>query len=472
MFSTPERLLIALLATLLWNARSLSGAPLVDIGSLFSKDVEAEVVRWRAMGPVFEKATDAADAHFIALRPIYSSWSFPETDRAGADWLWPLAVTRRQGNETSWRALWCLGWDADRTDPGSRYRVWLMPFFFTGRDQQGQDYVALFPIGGTVREFFGRDEISFALFPLYSVSRLNDVETHNFLWPFISHTTGNGLRRFRLFPLFGWSTQEGVGAKRFVLWPFYTSAHYEAEGAAGEAYMLFPLFGRIRMENQDSWLLLPPFFRWDRSAKGKRSYCPWPFIQTASGETDRLYVWPLWGRQIEAHRESGFWLWPFGYHETRRSRREEVIRSRFFPFWYAERRAPISEAPAPATTSHRVVWPLLSNDQWGETNRLRVLDLWPMKNTPPVERNLAPLWTLYTRVKTPNAIRHEMLWGLYRWERSSSGRRVSLFPLWRMNNDSPDCSEWSILEGFAGGRRTPDGRSKRLLYFFHWQQSP
>jgi hypothetical protein len=224
---------------------------------------------------------------------------------------------------------------------------------------------------------------------------------------------------------------------------------------------------------------VPPFIRWSRSRDGTEGYFPWPFVQTASGSKDKLYLWPFWGTKATANERDSFWVWPIVSKRQERFPNYAMDRFTVLPILYMERQA--KKMPAEAGVTNTVtaryvkVWPLGSYQREGEALRWRALDLWPPKNTPQIERNFAPLWTLYSHVRTSEGAEDELLWGLFRWRRDAEGgRRGSLFPLVSWSNGGPSAEEreWSLLKGLVGYRRSNDERSYRLLYLIHWGAKP
>ena len=383
------------------------------------------------------------------------------------DFLWPVGTAKTLGKETDWWVLLGMGHDFDNTDPDSRYRTWILPVLFYGRDRAHSPYAAVFPIGGSIHEFLGRDTISFVLFPLYSRSTLNDLKTWNVLWPLISHTTGDGVDRFRVFPLYGRSVREGESCKRFVLWPFWTSASYEAPGRSGTAWVLFPVAGRVNMENQKSWMILPPLFRFSTSTEINRGYCPWPFIQYSSGTEDKFYLWPLWGHKDSANARYRFALWPIYSSREQRRNHETVRRTFVAPLLYRETRDGRDDQGQPLNYRYWKLWPLVSYERDRDRVATRLLELWPTKYTAQIERNYAPFWSLYAHRRQGQAVEDEALWGLWRRRSLESGdRRAALFPIieWQYSAESRSVEEWSLLKGLVGFRR--DGRSAtyRVLY--------
>jgi hypothetical protein len=408
-----------------------------------------------SLEPVYDNL-QTEEGSFFAVRPFYSRTELAEGEIQ--DFLWPLYSRKSFKEEQSSRALfvWITHrFDVDEENP--RTRRWLLPFYFQGRDALGNGYFALFPLGGTIHEFLGRDEITFALFPLFGKSRINDVKTTSVLWPVYSRTRGEGIRRDRVFPLAGKSVLEDKYEKRFILWPFWTAADYFHPGDSGSAWILFPLIGRAEMDNERTLWLLPPFFRFTKGEKEDRLFCPWPFIQVKENEWhSKLYVWPLWGRDRfdGGLKHRTFALWPLLWSE--RTERENLtkIHRMALPFFYLERDY-LNEPDVPEKDRKRIsnywkIWPLMSWQREQETSRFRLLELWPIKNSPPIERNWAPLWTLFKRTDHEGIIRKELLWFLWQSEREKDAGR----------------SEWSLLKGLLSYKKDADGGGDVLRLFW------
>lgn len=467
-----------------------------DAGPVAASDHALEGYdRVRIAGPLYESQSTTNGLTFSAVRPFTSSVRDAETGRAVRDVLWPLCTTWDWNNQRSWHFL-LVGFahnaDTRAADPKSRF--WLFPFVFTGRDALGERYFALFPLGGTLRDFGSRDRIEFALFPAYAHTAINDLSTHHVLWPFVAWTRGGHVDRLRVFPFYGRSA-ERKATKRFVLWPFWTSVDYHHRAETGSSYILFPLVGRVNTDRQKGWMVLPPLFRWSESDKRTQVNAPWPLIQYSRGDVDKTYIWPLWGTRSERHVDRWFCLWPLIRHDRVARSNGDLHRFVALPFLYTESVLPSTgrvarvsatgsgmaaagvaprplDAPTPAPgaalSRNVILWPLLQYRREGEDAFLRALALWPFKRTAPVDRNLAPFWTLYAHTRSGEAREDDLLWGLWRRQTAADGsHRVSLFPLWRSEHsgaiDGP--KRWAVLYGLIGHEREGLKSRFRLLYF-------
>ncbi len=470
--SATFRLRAILLLVLAFSLSSSAFAlPAFDLGFFASRDKDIHgKERFRAIGPLLESRSGDDGSSFFAARPLYSFTYEPTNkDRSLQDFLWPLASRKVRDGESYWHFLPAFGQDFDDAAARARHRCHIYPLLFTGRDKDDEPYFALFPLGGTIHEFLGRDRVAFALFPLYCRSTVNDVVTHDVLWPIFSRSTGDGVYRFKAFPFYGVSKRANRYERRFVLWPFWTSTRYNFPDNSGYSFILFPLIGRARLRDQDSWTLLPPFFKWGRTPTMMAINCPWPFLQFSSGDVNKAYIWPLWGSRKRHDGKSWFFLWPIVHGERRMiTETEELRRFLLVPIISYESQTEKEEDNS-VTVKKRYfrIWPLMSYKRSGGSTRFRALALWPGRQDSPMSRNWRPLWTIYSRDRKGALVEDEFLWGLYRHRRNHGKmRKWSLFPLfsWESRVADPELVEWNVLKGLVGYRNKDKDKSFRFLY--------
>jgi hypothetical protein len=451
--------------------------PDYDYGFLASRGTDVNGnTRTRALGPLWESASATQGWHMAALRPFYSTYEVPAEEITGQDFLWPLSTRRQRGNESL--ARYGIFFSFKHDDPNQmtgkrRYRFWLLPFYFQGRDKDGLEYKAVFPLGGTIREFLGRDEIRFVLFPIRVTSKLNDLSSSSWLWPVFSKTTGDGVEMKRVFPFYGRHTREGAFEKKFILWPIWTQTRYDYRKSSGKGFILFPLFGHTKLTDQTTWWVLPPFFRYTKGEAMDLLYAPWPFIQYSRGPVDKLFIWPLWGHKKSGVLERSFYLWPIFWNE--KVTHGDEVQRRFIaaPFFQNLKSSTPAQPDRPARVRSQKVWPLYSYRRVGEDSRFRVLELWPFSDTAAVERNWAPWWSILSRNRHGGNRDWELLWGLYRQNaREDGGRYWSLFPLFDRYREGDGRRGWSLLKGLLGSESVDSQRQLRLLYFFHLGSDP
>jgi hypothetical protein len=454
-----------------------------DAGFLACRDVAPDgSARMRALGPFYESQVATNGMTFLAVRPFYSrTWS-PEPEKRRSEYLWPVGMSRDFVGDRMWRVLQTYN-NRFQTNapPPARHRFVCFPFLYYGTDIHAERYFAVFPLGGTIHEFIGRDRIQFALFPLWTHSTINEVETYDYMWPIVSYTQGGDIYRFRIFPLYMRSVAEGEYDKHSVLWPIWNYSRYCGRNREGWGFILFPLVGASRTEAQRSWMLFPPFFRYAANTNGYRDVrCPWPFVKVRNDpvhQESSLQVWPLWGRTVRPTMRSSYGLWPlFFAHDADRDAVHFKRRWAVPLVYYCRRTVRTETGEVPPANDPREgvffrLWPLLSHERNGDVSRTRLLSLWPGSDVGSIERNYAPLWTLYSSVRDPKVRESEFLWGLYRHRKDVDGaRRVQVFPLFAAGGRSgvDGHREFSILKGLFGYQRHGMQREYRLLYLLNF----
>ncbi|WP_372846045.1 hypothetical protein [Pontiella sp.] len=401
--------------------------------------------------PLYVKQAETNGASFLAWRPFYSH-TVEDAERWRKDYLWPLYTQKGFKEETYGRILF-FGYSTDFGDERTgRDRTWILPFWYSGTSAQGEDYRAVFPFGGTIREFLGRDSISFALWPLYAKSQVNDVESTTWLWPLFSKTHGEGVDRFRALPFYSTSTLEGEFVKKSYLWPLVNTVEYTNDRNPGGGFIIVPVYGRVKTERADNYWLVAPFFRYMSSDNQWIVNAPWPFIQLADGEMHKRIFWPFYGKKRYGTLTKQYWLWPLLWNDTAEYPHYNRHRKRAVPFVHYH--ADVVTRPTPEFETGDVVsrywkiWPLMSWERNLDRSRFRTLDLWPLRNTPGIERNWAPWWTLYRRMEVEGEIGHHLLWGLYR------------------QTQDDEQFEWSLLKGLAGYKKNENNRRYRVLFMW------
>lgn len=455
-------------------AGSASGAPQGewDWGFLASRqrDVDGRM-RLRALGPFYERVEEPGSGSLLAVRPFYASERSEKSGWHHRDYLWPVARSGRLGNDLSWRILLTYGHNFDVTDSEGRYRLWILPFYFQGRDIKGRSYFAVFPLGGTISEILNQDRVQFALFPLWARTTTGKIRSWHVFWPLFSRTEGPGVDRLRIVPFYGHNHKRDQYQKRFVMWPFWTDVQYTHPRSAGSGYMIFPLWAKISLSDQTTWMAFPPILRWTRSQQMTRFHL-WPFIQYRTGVEKRFEIWPLYGRTVRHGIDSSYVLWPLGRHERLDLGDRVLTRYALYPFLQT-RSVRFRSEPGIPKERNVLVWPLASYHRSGADRRFRMLELWPVQATREVERSWAPLWTLLEYRARGDHRRTELLWGFFRTQaRGTEFRRTSLFPLFGWERDESNGQQirnWSILKGLLARDRSNSGVTYRILYGIRWR---
>jgi hypothetical protein len=375
----------------------------------------------------------------------------------------------RYGNQYRWQFCEILSLAGGPTQTESaRGRFTLFPLYFQQRSSDpSENYTALVPFYGHLKHRFGRDEIFFVMFPLYSKTRKKDVVTDNYVWPIFDLRHGNKLHGWQVWPLIGNEHKDittltnGFGEVRtngghdsfFALWPLFLK-DTSGIGTTNEERRLIsiPAFAKLRSPARDSTTVIWPLFNLvdDREKKYREWDAPWPLIVFARGEgKTTTRVWPFYSRARNATLESDFLLWPIYKRNLVHSAPLDSRRTRICFFLYYD----LLEKNTETGLARRRVdlWPLfLHHRDFNGNSRLQVLALLEpfMPSSKGIERNYSPLWSVWRSEKNPKAgaTSQSLLWNLYRREAAPTGKKCSL------------------LFGLFQYQSSPEGKRVRLFY--------
>ena len=425
---------------------------------------------WRfRIGPFFEVGQSKEGVDLFAIRPLYCRVADTNLHESITDVVWPWSSFHRREDYSDWWAFPAFDKDENVRDPLSRHTFWLLPIYCQGRTRAGNDFAALFPIHGTVRDFIWIDELHFTLFPLYLNYRQGRQETTSYLWPIYQHETGPKRERECVFPVYGVSTT-ATERSTFAFWPFWTHQVFDGPKQHGTAEMLFPVYGRVDTDAQQGWMVLPPFFSGMTATNGDSSLrCPWPFYETATRkDAQRDNAWPLWTQTETPSGHRGTIAWPFWWEDaTEVSGRCEQSET-LVPFYHATRTGIRTNGQYVADLNYVRVWPFYSRSEEPHVTRIRVPELTFMRDGQGIERNWAPFWSWYVQNQQGEALDHDLFWGLARWGwQCDHTTYAQLGPLLEWKTPPDDgCTDWKILCGLFGKEGT--GPARQFRWFWFW----
>lgn len=419
--------------------------------------------RTEVAGPLYYHLNSEM-AETWALPPFFSRTDWLGADACEYDFAYPLLTYDRFGSVYRWQLgqLFAFAGGDDQSE-NARDRFTLFPFYFQQRSpDSNQNYTALFPLYGHLKNRIFRSEIDFLLWPLYVKTvkrpaagpagesltlspiyqwldaRRGDVTTYNFLLPIFHIRHGDGLFGWQAWPLLGhehkdvttktnsWGDAEQIPGhdKLFFAWPFFLKQNRGLGSTNPESqWLLFPLYNRLRSPQRDSTSYLTPFgltLTDDRARQYRELDLPWPFVVFAWGEGKTIRrIWPLFSQAHTAAVASDFYLWPLYTHKGIKG--ETLDRQRYRLLYFLYSRTVERNTETRATKTRTDLWPLFTQ-QRGFDGRTRLQILAPLEPILPasksIDRNYSPLWSLWRSESNPQtgAKFHSFLWNLYRHE--------------------------------------------------------
>jgi len=466
-----------LMLTILWCASSALAyeATLSTLWPLwdYRASAELEYKSVHLLGPLLKYETKGVETEYT-LRPLF----YRAVDNEGAsetDVLYPVFGHRREKGINRFHILHLLKYDYGAPETGSRNRSYFFPFLFYGEEEQGK-YMAFFPIHGTLYNWFGRDRISFTLFPVYSRTERDSTRIDNILWPFFARVSGENESGFKAWPIYGQSRKENVYRKKFFLWPIFFSESLDLDtDNPREMRAVWPFYVKEDSPNRSSRTILWPFFsKIENREKGYVVWhAPWPLVRVTKGEKHHgLRFLPFFSDETIDVKRHRWYLWPL--YKIEEMDTELMMRHshRVLFFLYSDVREVKYEV---GDSMHRIeFWPLFGYKNTNGVKHLHVLSLlepfFPEKVA--IERLWSPLWRVYQQKWDQKGNRAvSLLWNLY-WSETQGDRLAwELFLIVKYIKKSEEESDLTFLKGLVRYRKGNSGKQLNLFYLpwgFHW----
>jgi hypothetical protein len=437
--------------------------PLLD----YRADDNIDYRSFHLLGPLFKSERKGEETE-SALRPLY----YRAANQSGSsqlEVLYPLLSLKSGPDSSRFNFLQLLSSDAyDGGEDRSR-KFFLFPLIFYGSDPEQGDYFAIFPLGGQLRGWFGRDEITFALFPLYGRTLKGERRIDNVLWPFFARISGKEESGYKFWPIYGQSEKIGHYRKKFFLWPIFFSEDLDLAGDNPvRRRAAFPFYLSIESAESSEQFVLWPFFskRADMVRNSTEWNFPWPLIRLTRGETRHGFrLLPFCSDEtVEANRKR-WYFWPVYKIEDTQTAKFERRRHRVLYFLYSDLREMTHDS---GQEKRRVaLWPLFSYSRQKGVRHLHVFSLlepfFP-ENTG-IEHSWAPLWRVYQQKWDQQGNRIiSLFWNLFWQEKRDQAMAWELFPLLEYARDPDEGIDWKVLKGLFRYQSGRDGKSLKLFY--------
>ncbi len=435
-----------------------------------AEDTGATSAQW--LGPLIFTHSDPQESY--GLRPFFQQSHVGNVEHGNA--LYPFFTWRRQGEYRSFSFFQLANSTVDTESaahPDNRFDVW--PFYFSREANDPADsYHALFPLGGTIKNRFGKDRINFVLFPLYARTDKSGREITHAPWPFLRFIGGEGYHGFEFWPLFGRNAHDGDYERRFCLWPLiYKSSTNLSEPVPDVALGVLPFYARDTGTGYIRETYVWPFFGYTHRTAPYRydeQRYFWPFLVQARGDDRVVNRWaPFYTHSVIKGSDKTWLLWPLYRHQHWRSdgvaqRKNQFL---FFLYWSLNQQSLTNPAAAPAHKTH--LWPLFTSWNNG-AGRRQVQALSPFEVFFPgnetVRQLWSPLFALYRYERNPDtSARHSLLWNAVTYRHGPTVTEFHLGPLFSVHAN-PVSRRIALGNGLIGLQRRAGERWHFLLFDF------
>jgi hypothetical protein len=405
--------------------------------------------RSEAVGPLFYQ--ELSDTQRItAVPPLFSYTTDEAAGLKEFDILYPLLTYDRYGDQYRWQLFQLLNLAGGPTSvESSRNRFTIFPVYFQQRSADPREnYTAVFPLYGRLKNRLFRDEIYFIMFPIFGeTKKRGGVVTDNYVYPFFHLRHGPGLEGWQFWPLLGHEHKDVTTVTNgfneiqtvpghdnvFVLWPIYFNDH-TGLGTTNPVWQqgALPFYNFERSPNRDSTTVIWPFFSHidDREKQYREWDAPWPLVEFARGKgKTTTRVWPFFSQAHNATLQDDFYLWPVYKYSRARLDPLDRTRTRILLFLYSDTVDKNIQTQAAARRTYLTPFFLKRKDFNGNTRLQIFAPLEPfVQGSHKIERDYSPLWSVWRQESNPQtgATSQSLLWNLYRRDSTPGHKKVSL----------------------------------------------
>ena len=234
----------------------------------------------------------------LTIRPLFSRDS---AEGGTYSLLWPL------GGGTENKSQF-VPFYTHRTFDGEEDTSILLLFWGKSKEKS---YGGFFPFYGQLYNRFGKDEIGFFLWPLYSYIKSEGATRTNILWPFFSVSKGTE-EGFKFWPFYGYRNRGEEKKSNFALWPIFFWGERDADlGDPKKFFWAIPFYLSTTSRTTTQKSVLFPFFSWYKSPERESLDAPWPFYFYTKGEEENAFgIWPPYTRISRGKDNTYTYLWP------------------------------------------------------------------------------------------------------------------------------------------------------------------
>lgn len=425
-------------------------------------DTTGQVTETQAIGPLFFKENTPTES-FSGFRPlVYRHKNIPVQEHETA-LLYPIFRYQEDPVSSSWSVFNLINSTSSNLegDPHSGFDIW--PVYFSRETGDPEtSYRGLFPIGGSIKNRLGYDELSWVLFPLYWESTRHGVVTRSTPWPIIKNSSGGGHEGFTFWPLFGHAEKPGEYQRAFWLWPiFFHNREKLSTPEPSEFNAVFPLYTSSQRPGRTDTNFLLLFGRTDQVtpvAYQERRYL-WPLLVQGRGPKNYTNRWaPIYTHSIRRGYDKTWVVWPLWRQASWAEPPLQRDRQQFFWFIYWNETQHDPRRPEAAVARKTHLWPLLSSwDNGAGSKQAQFPSLLAVffPHNERVQKIYSPLFALYRYdQKSPDHIRRSLLWNAITWRKTAHEREFHLGPLYSAEQ-TPDGQRIALLNGVISFRRSP-----------------
>ncbi len=442
-------------------------------------DEEERPVRVQMLGPIFEERWDyEEDKVMTTMRPIWIDYKDFDSGSENFSMLPPLFTYYHDPYMMRWEIFTFIQRRKTGRDRVEQINTFLVfPFFFYHDvpKKPENSYFGIMPLGGSVKDYFGYDRISWALFPIAAEFEDRGVIRHGFPWPIIQWQDGDGAGGGAFWPLAGHFTKEGERAYdyQFALWPliYRKVDQFDKETPrVREAFLPFYALERGELVDDTSIML---FWGWrdDYEQDYHETRYFWPLWVQGRGPNNYVNRWgPFYTHSVHGNTDKTWYMWPAYRTKTWVEKDITATRVNFFYFLYMSEVQRSRWNPDLPTAHETHVWPFWSEYDNG-AGLFQAQLFSPIEVFYPNSRSIRQLYTpvfailRYQRDDSTGVTTQSVFWDFIHEEKTEDSTKLTISKL--LTHDvGPGRAKFSLLSGLFGYERNEEDESTWTLFWF------
>jgi hypothetical protein len=395
----------------------------------------------RFLGPLVSYKQENNETS-LTIRPFL--FSYDSNDGGICNYLYPLG---RSAKDKSYFVPFYLSKgtplpDNDASDEGISSEPSDTSFllYFQGKSSKGA-YGGLFPFYGKLYDRFGKDEMGFFMWPLYSYTETDGAKKTNLLWPFISFYSGTE-KGFKLWPIFATKKREGVKSSSYFLWPiFFKEENYLDTDDPSEKFYAIPFYLSSKSKTRDEYAIMFPLYSYSKDQYREKTKILWPVFSFTKGEDTSGYsIFPFILSETGEEYSSLSILWPVLYNE-----REWYIKDRK----YSKKQVLLFNRYVDDEEGIFFnIWPVFEHQEQNGRTDIIVPSILPLRSSN-IDRIIKPLFTLIEHRAEGNKSMTSFFYGLITREEEADNWKVRFAFLFELKKESGNFG-YEILSGLFG----------------------
>ncbi|KAF0095044.1 MAG: hypothetical protein E1N59_1472 [Puniceicoccaceae bacterium 5H] len=405
------------------------------------------------------------DRHVYGFRPItltYQPLDLPED--IDFHLLYPIFNYHESGDMVYWDVYSLIRYRHDSGSDITDFQAFPFLFYFDSPNPEA-NYAAFWPVGGTLKNFFGRDRVDFAAWPLYVRTRNEEAVRYSVPWPFVQYLTGPESRGAALWPLYGHFEKDDDYARTFAAWPIYYDVYRDLdEPQPRHDFGVLPFYARSTDAGLKSETFGWPFFGYTKEWEPRPTYNEtryfWPLFVQGEGEEKFINRWmPFYTHEGKGLHKKKWYMWPILKRSERYEEPMTIDRDQLLYFlWWDERRSTASWE-----SRKTFLWPLFGYwDDGQEARQIQLLD--PLGGLFPNNSTMRDAWgnlfAIYRYDRRGDSQEHSVLWNLVNWKRAEGETlNLEIGPLFDYERAEEHATgDWEVLWGLVGRHGAEEDR--------------